>query len=235
MNIEILQSAKDALNKDFSGKNVVIIDVLRATTVMVTALNNGAKKIYPFKDIEKVLSESRKSSNPILAGERKGLKIDGFHFGNSPLDFTKEAISGKDIYQTTSNGTRAIENSLSADKIYIASFLNLSAISNQLIKDKKDTIIVCAGTDDEFSLDDGLCAGMIANKVISKLDNIKMNDFTISLQQLGNLTSNVNDILKNSKHYSYLKTIGYEGDLEYCLSIDLYDIIPFYDNDGIIL
>ncbi len=232
MQIEILNSAKDIINKDLEGKNVVVIDVLRATSVMVTAIKNGAKSIFPFENIDDTKQACSLNNNGLLAGERKGVKIDGFDFGNSPLDFVKEKISGKNIFMTTSNGTRAIQNAQGYDNLYIASYLNLSAVANILLKDRKDTVILCAGTDDEFSLDDALCAGMIVNK-ISKQIKIKANDATLSLQILADLSDNIKDTLKNSKHYSYLKSIGYENDLEYCIQKDICEVIPFY-KDGII-
>ncbi|MGL5701777.1 MAG: 2-phosphosulfolactate phosphatase [Cetobacterium sp.] len=229
MQIEILNSAKDVINKDLKGKNIVVIDVLRATSVMVTAFKNGAQSIFPFENIDDTKQAYYLNNNGLLAGERKGLKIEGFHFGNSPLDFTPEKIDGKNIFMTTSNGTRAIKNAKGYDNLYIASYLNLSAIADILLKDGKDSVILCAGTDDEFSLDDALCAGMIVNKISEQI-KIQTNDATLSLQILANLSKNIKTTLENSKHYSYLKSIGYENDLEYCIQKDICNVVPFYKN-----
>ncbi|MGL5350323.1 2-phosphosulfolactate phosphatase [Cetobacterium sp.] len=229
MQIEILNSAKDVINKNLKGKNIVVIDVLRATSVMVTAFKNGAQSIFPFENIDDTKQAYYLNNNGLLAGERKGLKIEGFHFGNSPLDFTPEKIDGKNIFMTTSNGTRAIKNAKGYDNLYIASYLNLSAVANILLKDEKDTVILCAGTDDEFSLDDALCAGMIVNKISEQI-KIQTNDATLSLQILANLSNNIKTTLENSKHYSYLKSIGYENDLEYCIQKDICNVVPFYKN-----
>lgn len=224
MKITILESANCIFGKNLKGKNVIVIDVLRATSVIVTALENGAKSIYPFKEIE---SAKLNCKNGLLAGERKGLKITGFDFGNSPLEFTREKIQRKDIFMTTSNGTRAIENSLGADNLYIACYLNVTAVSKKLLEDKKDIVILCSGTDDKFSLDDSLCAGIIAKKISEEAD-VQMDDFSLSLKRLAELSSNIENILKDSKHYSYLKSIGHEKDLEFCTQIDLYNIVPQY-------
>ncbi|MGL5543847.1 MAG: 2-phosphosulfolactate phosphatase [Cetobacterium sp.] len=232
MQIEILNSAKDVINKDLKGKNIVVIDVLRATSVMVTAFKNGATSIFPFESIEDTKQACSLNNNGLLAGERKGLKIDGFHFGNSPLDFTEKQINGKSIFMTTSNGTRAIKNAKGYDNLYIASYLNLSAIADILLKDGKDSVILCAGTDDEFSLDDALCAGMIVNK-ISENAEIQMNDLTLSLKVLASFTKKIESVLKNSKHYSYLESIGYKKDLEYCIQVDMCKIVPLYKNGEI--
>lgn len=227
MKIEILKSAKEALGRSFKGKNVVVIDVLRATTVMVTALENGAKCIYPFKEIEDARDKCKLSQNGLLAGERKGMKILGFDFGNSPLEFTKEKVEGKEIYMTTSNGTRAIENSIDGDNLYIACYLNISAVVNKLLLDTKDIIILCSGTDDKFSLDDSLCAGIITQKISDKL-KVEMDDFVLSLEKLARYSSGITKVLEGSKHYDYLKKIGYKDDLEYCTKIDICNVVPFY-------
>ena len=133
---------------------------------------------------------------------------------------------------TTSNGTRAIENALSADNLYIACYLNISAISEKLMESKKDVVILCAGTDDEFSLDDSLCAGMIIKKISEKI-KLEMNDLGLALKKIADLTSDVKDVLLESKHYSYLKSIGYEDDLEYCIKVDIFNIAPLYKNGKI--
>lgn len=232
MRVEVLESAKCALKNEFNGKNVVVIDVLRATTVMVTALENGASCIYPFKEIDEAKEKWGVKKDGFLAGERKGLKIEGFKFGNSPLEFTKEAVQGKEIFMTTSNGTRAIENALSADNLYIACYLNISAVSEKLLESKKDVVILCAGTDDEFSLDDSLCAGMIIKK-ISEKEILKMDDLGLALKKIADLTSDIKGVLAESKHYSYLKSIGCEKDLDYCTMIDIFNITPFYKNGKI--
>lgn len=232
MRVEVLESAKCALKNEFNGKNVVVIDVLRATTVMVTALENGASCIYPFKEIDEAKEKWGVKKDGFLAGERKGLKIEGFKFGNSPLEFTKEAVQGKEIFMTTSNGTRAIENALSADNLYIACYLNISAVSEKLLESRKDVVILCAGTDDEFSLDDSLCAGMIIKK-ISEKEILKMDDLGLALKKIADLTSDIKGVLAESKHYSYLKSIGCEKDLDYCTMIDIFNITPFYKNGKI--
>ncbi|WP_297487397.1 2-phosphosulfolactate phosphatase [uncultured Cetobacterium sp.] len=228
MKIEIISSVKDALGRDFSKEKVVVIDVLRATSVMITAFLNGAKDIYPFKDIKDVKNAKEKHKTALLAGERKGIKIDSFDFGNSPLEFKKEKIENKEILMTTSNGTRAIESAISAKKLYIGGYLNISGIVEKLMETDEDIILLCSGTDNEFSLDDALCAGIICKKLMEKEKEIKVNDFTLSLVKLSNLITSVYDTLKGSKHFEYLKKIGYEDDLKYCLSIDLTKIVPEY-------
>lgn len=234
MKVEVLESAKSALGKNFSGKNVVVIDVLRATSVIITAFINGASEIYPFMGIEECLNESKKIKNVLLAGERKGLKIDGFDFGNSPLELTKEKVNGKAICMTTSNGTRAIKNAITADNIFIGAYLNASAVANKVLKEKKDLVILCSGTNDNFSLDDALCAGIILQKLEENID-LMLDDFGISLLNLAKFMPDIKTILDGTKHYSYLKSIGYQEDLKYCTSLDITKIVPFYLKNKILI
>lgn len=228
MRIEIISSVKLGENRDFQGKILVVIDVLRATSVMVTAFMNGAKEIYPFKDLEEIVKFKEENLEVLLAGERKGLKIQGFNMGNSPLEFTKERVENKKIAMTTSNGTRAIEVGLSADHLYIGSYLNLMSVVEKLEKENKDIVILCSGTDNEFSLDDSLCAGIIVKELFKRNNSLIMDDFTMSLMRLGELSRDNSETLKGSKHFEYLKKIGYENDLNYCLTMDIAKIVPEY-------
>lgn len=234
MKVRIIDTAKKAENRDFQGKNVVVIDVFRATSVMITALKNGAKKIYPSKDIAEALEKNKVTVDSLLAGERYGAKIEGFDLGNSPFEFSEEVVKGKTICMTTSNGTRAIKNSMSGDNIYIASFLNLSAIVKKLLEDKKDVVIICSGTEDKFSLEDCLCAGFIVDR-LSKQIYLHVDDFTISLQQLADKTTDIDEVLKNSQHYKFLKKIGCEKDLKFCMELDSCNLVPTCIDGEIVL
>lgn len=229
MTINVIETAGCITEDKIKGKTAIIIDVLRATSVMTTALANGVNGIYPYKDIESVIKHSSKDKNPLLCGERKGLKIDGFDCGNSPLEFTCEKVSGKTMYMTTSNGTRAIENTAKyASKIYIGAFLNLQSIVDRIVKEENDVVIICSGTDDNFSLDDALCAGEIIKRAVKIKSNIKCSDIALALKLIAENSVDIFTTLKGSKHFEYLKSIGFEGDMNHCFSIDKYDIVPEY-------
>jgi 2-phosphosulfolactate phosphatase len=155
------------------GGVAVVVDVLRATTVMVYALAAGCEAIIPCEEIDeaKAVAEGLPRGTALLAGERGGLPIPGFHLGNSPCDFTPEVCQGKTLVMTTTNGTRAILACLDADRVYIASFANLRATSDELSVQflKKDhghpVHIVCSGTEGFISLEDSLLAGALAKNV----------------------------------------------------------------------
>lgn len=231
MKIDIILTAADIQPEKIKDKIVVIIDVLRATSVIITALANGAKAVYPYKDIESVLENSKKSKSFVLGGERKGLKIEGFDFGNSPLEYTKEAVSGKDMFMTTSNGTRAIENSANGSKkLFIAAFLNVESVAKKILEENDDTVIICSGTDNNFSLDDALCAGEIIRRVKEKNRDIQLTDISLAMKRLAETSLGIEETLEGSKHFEYLKTIGFYGDMNHCFTMDMFDIVPEYKN-----
>lgn len=230
MIVDVIETAGSIDTEVIKGKTVVIIDVLRATSVMTTALANGVKGIYPYKDIESVIENSKKDSNPLLCGERKGLKIDGFDCGNSPLEYPSEKVAGRYMYMTTSNGTRAIEKCAeTADTIYIGAFLNIGSIVDRLLRDNKDVVIVCSGTDDKFSFDDALCAGEIIKR-LSQEANVNCTDISLALKFIAQNSKSIFTALKGCKHFEYLKSIGFEGDMEHCFTMDKYTIVPQYKN-----
>lgn len=231
MVIDVIETAGSIEKEIILDKTVLIIDVLRATSVMTTALANGVKAIYPYKDIESVLENSKKDTNPLLCGERKGLKIDGFDCGNSPLEYTKELVANRNMYMTTSNGTRAIESCAKyAAKIYIVAFLNIQAIVEKIVSEDKDVVIVCSGTDDKFSFDDALCAGEIIKRATKINQNIKCTDIALALKFIADSTKCIPETLKGCKHFEYLKSIGFEVDMEHCFTMDKYNIIPEYQH-----
>ena len=229
MKVDIIFTADEVSQEKTEGKICVVIDVLRATSVMITALHNGAEKIFPFKDIKIIQERCENLKNIIKCGERNALKIDGFDLGNSPLEFTKEKVFGKDIYMSTTNGTKAVENSLSAEKIIICSFLNIKSISKKLLEYKKDVVIVCAGTNGKFSLDDTLCAGLII-KEMQKHTEIQMNDVLLAAVRISESHEDIKDILKGSTHYERLLSLGFEKDMEHIFSLNKYSIVPEYKN-----
>ena len=156
------------------GGIAVVVDVLRATTVMVRALAAGCEAIVPCREIDeaKAIAAGMPVGTALLVGERQGLPIPGFDLGNSPADFTTEVCEEKTLVMTTTNGTRAILASLEAERVYIASFGNLRATSTELSvqflkKDHRHSVhIICAGTDGQISLEDSLLAGALARQIV---------------------------------------------------------------------
>lgn len=228
MKIELWPTLSYIDEDEIKGKTVVVIDVLRATSVITSALKNGAKEVFATIEIEEAMK--LKNTESLLGGERKGLKIEGFDLSNSPLEYKKEIVNGKRIIITTTNGTKAIKKSKGASSIYIGSMLNGNAVAKRIADEGKDIIIICSGTYGKFSLDDFICAGKIIYGVSTETE-IEMDDFAATSFMA--YRDNKHDILsyvKMAKHFRYLASIGYEEDIKYCFTEDITDIVPYYDN-----
>ncbi len=227
MRINVISTAKQAESTDFSGKTVVVIDVLRASSVMTTALWMGAKAILPVLTPEDALQEYSRfeAGTALLCGEREARRIEGFHLGNSPLEFTREAVQDKIIIHTTSNGTRAANAAHKADQLYVLSFLNMNAVAMHLSGQSTDLSIICSGTDEQFSMDDALCAGMLIS-ILSKEIPIETDDLASTLKSFSETEpSNLRSKLNSCKHLNYLIQKGFEKDIDFCLQMNTMPIV----------
>lgn len=233
MNIDVVISAQHIKPEKFKDRIVVVIDVLRATSVMVTALNNGCDKIIPVKEIEEAIDIASKDRNRyLLGGERGGIKIDKFDFSNSPLDYIEDIVKGKSLIMTTTNGTRAIKNSEEAEKIFIGALINGRVVAEKLAKLNKDVTFVNAGTDGEFSMDDFITSGYIIKCLRDIMKNhCTLTDIAKTSEYVYINNPSIISFVKDALHYKRMKDLRYNEDLRYCLSKDLINIVPEY-KDG---
>ncbi|MEW8994127.1 2-phosphosulfolactate phosphatase family protein [Clostridium sp.] len=233
MNIDVVISAQHIKPEKFKDRIVVVIDVLRATSVMVTALNNGCDKIIPVKEIEEAVHiASKDRNNYLLGGERGGVRIENFDFSNSPLDYTQDIVKGKSLIMTTTNGTRAIKNSEEAEKIFIGALINGRVVAEKLAKLNKDVTFVNAGTDGEFSMDDFITSGYIINCLRDIMKNqCTLTDIAKTSEYVYINNPSIISFVKDALHYKRMKDLKYHEDLRYCLSKDLVNIVPEY-KDG---
>ena len=221
----------------FSLKNkvVVVIDVFRATSVICTALNYGIKEIIPVSDLNEL--NQFDGDDFLIAAEREGKMVDGFKFGNSPLNYVDNPeIKGKKLVFTTTNGTRAINLSKNdAEDIVMASFLNVTAIVNFLKKQEKDIIILCSGWKGKISLEDTLFAGCILDRMI-KLGFSSYSDSGLLSRQLFNESkTNLIKFALQSSHQKRTENLGIDKDLRFCLQLDKFDNVPIYKEGSIVL
>lgn len=233
MKINVLFSNLHLDELYFTGKTCIVIDVLRASSVIVTALYNGAKEIIPVNTVDFAVKISGDAfrSQTILGGERNTKKIEGFALGNSPLEYVSETIKGKSIILYTSNGSRSIVKAKFAENLFIASFNNISAIVNHLIQLKKEVEIICAGTSGNFNLEDAVCAGNIIHRIEENLKDIELTDSAIASNLLyKNYSKNILKMLKNTEHGKLLIENGFENDIKECAKVDSFDLIPFFSS-----
>jgi len=234
MKIDIIISADDIKKEKIKNKTVVVIDMLRATSVIVTAIDNGCKGVIPVLTVDEAANIVRNSKEEfMLGGERNALKIEGFHYSNSPLEYTRETIQGKTLVMTTTNGTKAIKGCAGAGNILIGAMLNAKAIAERIVKLNKDVVIVNAGTYGEFSIDDFLCSGYIIDCVI-KLVETELSDIAVTSHYIYKNNEDIKDFIKNASHYKRIMKLGLAADLEYCCKKDIIDNVPEY-KDGIIV
>jgi 2-phosphosulfolactate phosphatase len=204
-------------------RTVVVVDVLRATSCMTTALAHGIKAIIPVASLQEALA--LKSDDVYTAGERDGKKVDGFDLGNSPFEYMNENLRGKTIGFTTTNGTQAIVKSLGAREIVIGSFLNLSAVAAHLRKSPGNILVVCAGWKGKVNLEDTIYAGAIVERLKNEFQ--AECDAPLAAASLYNTAKdNLLGFLKNSSHVKRLQRLGIEKDIAFCLTPDTYPIVP---------
>lgn len=236
MKIDVIATANDAKKYSFINKNIVVIDVLRATTTMIQACNNNCSKITPCLSIAKAKDIAAKiTKNKLLGGERKGIKIKGFDLSNSPLEYTSEKVKNKHIIITTTNGTKALYYASPAHHIYIGAFINAKSVADQLLEEDKDIVIICAGTNGNFALEDISCCGLIIHYLTMQDTNLFLTDLAIAAHSLYKSNSqNLKDWISHATHYRTLTNLDLQKDIDFCLTINKYNIVPEYKNGMII-
>ena len=228
MNIEVCYTpqAYPLFHKDDS--IVVVIDIFRATSAIVTAFYNGVSKMIPVATVAE--AKEYQSNGYLAAAERDGEIIEGFELGNSPFGYMNNKVKGKTIAISTTNGTQAIEASRKASKIVIGSFLNLDVLCDYLVTQKKDVILVCAGWKNKFNLEDTLFAGAVVSKLSADSDCTITCDSAIASQHLYNIAKDdLYEFLSHSSHRNRLAKLDLERDIQYCLTVNQCPVIPIME------
>lgn len=232
MHIHIAGSYSETAGRDLSDKAVVIIDVFRTTSLIPTALANGARCVIPVEQVEQARNLAMSHPGALLAGERNALPLPGFQLDNSPLSCTPEKVRGKVIIMTTTNGTRSVTTHASCAVLYIASFLNVSAVVDRLRRTGRDLLIVCAGNSGSFSIEDGLCAGMVVSR-LRETEQTRVSDLAWGMMKLSQSIRDLREPLEpGSTAYGFLMDAGYQADIDYCLEMDALAVVPVLDGQG---
>lgn len=219
---------------EWHGRVVVVLDVLRASTTIATALSHGARAVIPVEGSDEVITRSKafERSEVILAGERKSMRIPGFDLGNSPREFTPEAVEGKTILFTTSNGTNALLAVQGAREVIVGSFVNFSAVAAMVraaAREKIDLSFVCAGSDRQFSLEDAVCAGRYVRSLGRRLSQATVNDAARAALTLEKkYGADLPKMFHAATHGRALVEAGFEEDLSACAAVDSHPVVPVY-------
>lgn len=222
---------------DVNNAVVVIIDVLRATSTIATALHNGAKCVIPVDSVAKCIELGRQIDG-ITAGERDGMIAEGLQHGNSPFEYPREFINNRTLVLTTTNGTKLLHMALErgAGQIVTGSFPNLDAICKFLITQDQPVVLGCAAWKDRVNLEDMLFAGAVLNQV---KDHFSINCDSSQIAETVYLEAKT-DLFgfmkaRNASHYHRLMGYGLEKDIRYCLTPNVADVLPLYENGKLIV
>jgi len=216
---------------------VVIIDVLRATSTIATALFNGAKCVIPVDSVAKCIELGRQIDG-ITAGERDGMIAEGLEHGNSPFEYPREFIGGRTLVLTTTNGTKLLHMALDrgAGQIVTGSFPNLQSVCRYLVAQNQPVVLGCAAWKDRVNIEDMLFAGAVINQVKEHFsincDSSQIAE-TVYLEAKADLFGFMK--AKNASHYQRLMGYGLEKDIRYCLTPNVADVLPLYENGKLIV
>ena len=222
---------------DLNHAIVVIIDVLRATSTIATALYNGAKCVIPVDSVAKCIEPGRQIDG-ITAGERDGMIAEGLEHGNSPFEYPREFIYNRTLVLTTTNGTKLLHMALDrgAGQIITGSFPNLSSVCDYLVSQNQPVVLGCAAWKDRVNLEDMLFAGAVIHQVKDHFSincDASQTAETVYLQAKKDLFGFMQ--AKDASHYHRLMGYGLEKDIRYCLTPDLANVLPLYENGKLIV
>ena len=211
--------------RDISKAAVVVIDCFRASTCIVKALNCGAKAVYPHLSVAEAIADAKSRPGAVLAGERGGVRIEGFQLGNSPREYSREIVGGRDVVMTTTNGTKLLTAAAKAQAIYVAAFANVTATADALARQWREVIIAAAGTEGHFSVEDSLCAGLLVTHLAERA-GVKERDSAIFARlAYASARGNLRAAVEKGRGAGNIRAIGLEPDIDDCLEVDSRPIV----------
>ncbi len=243
MKISVFFTPLAVTQNTVGGATVLVIDILRANTTIVTAFANGARSVVPAAAADEAitLAQSLQSENTVLVGEKRLEPIPGFALGNSPLEMTREVVGGKTLVMSTTNGTAAYQTVNSAETVIVGAAVNFTAAAayaREIFDANGELVIVCSGREKQFALEDAYTAGRFAQAVASGRGRgaVEFNDGAIAAKEL---VRRYGDRWKRAVAASAaaraLKQAGYKNDIDAATESDVYDIVPVYKNKLIAL
>jgi 2-phosphosulfolactate phosphatase len=221
----------------------IVVDVLRATSTIATALNAGAEGVQVFSDIQELMtvSEAWSADHRLRIGERGGKTVEGCDAGNSPLECTPERVRDARLFMSTTNGTRALQCVQSAPVVLTAAFINRAAVVRYLQANQPETVwIVGSGWEGSFSLEDTACAGAVLDGFEKEsgcsLEKLAGNDEAIAAVSLyRHFQSDLLSLFKHASHGQRLFKLNLLDDLDYCAQTDILDILPIQKEQGVLV
>lgn len=238
MHVEVFLTSPVVTDEHVKGRTVVMIDVLRTSSTIAAALHHGARAVVPVADMAQAgkIASNLDQRSYLLGGERSGEKIEGYHLGNSPLEYAPEQVEGKTVILNTTNGTGALDRSRAAEHLLVGSFLNAERIVEAIHEFGCDVTIVCAGWRGRVSLEDTLCAGLLLYRLWDGVEPGLVSDAAhIAFAQYRNDREDVAGAVRRCNHGQALIAKGQEADVDYCIRIDALPVLPYYDDSRLVL
>ncbi|PYP34990.1 MAG: 2-phosphosulfolactate phosphatase [Gemmatimonadetes bacterium] len=233
MKIDVHYTPLGLATGDLTGRGVVVIDALRATTTVVTAIANGAKAVIPAATSEEAvrLASNLEKDGVVLAGERKSVKIAGFALGNSPREMTPAAVAGKTIVLATTNGTPALVSTQGGDPVLVGAPANFKALAERaraLLAERGDLAIVCGGREKQFALEDAYTAGRLVKAIRKGIRKLELNDAARGALALVDEFDDWAEALKASEAARQLADADLAEDVEFAARPDRFGVVPVY-------
>lgn len=238
MDAEVFLTHSNISEGDVQDRTVVVIDVLRACSTIVTALDRGARAVMPVLDMAQAGKIASNLDPDVyrLGGERGGERIEGYHLGNSPREYTQKVVEGRDIILNTTNGTRALEQAKEADHLVAACFLNAGRVAD-FVREHADAVtIVCAGRQNRLALEDTLCAGLILDRLWNGDEPYPVTDSAHTAYTLYHTDrEDLDNALRGANHAERLVSKDFDKDLDYCFQVDALPVLPYYTENRLLL
>lgn len=230
MKVDVVNFSNNIPDEKMNGSVVLLIDVLRCTSCIVTALANGASSVVVFAGVDEARNYAERlgRANCVLGGERHALPIEGYDVGNSPLQYDVNTVSGKTAIMSTTNGAKAISGIMGAYRTLIAAHINHFAAAREAVSLGRDILIICSGTNGEVSADDVVTAGAIVSDIASLAIDVAPTDSAIISMEMYKQFSKGEFDLKSTLHCKRLMSLGenYRADVEYCFRENITDLVP---------
>lgn len=232
LKIDIIISAAEIKEEKIKDKTVVVIDVFRATSVIITAIKNGCKELIPVLTTGEAF-QIKEQRSCLLGGERNAVKVNGFDLSNSPLEYTRDKICDKIIVLSTTNGTRAVNGCIGARNLLIGGIINGQAVAEKVIELKNDVVIVNAGTAGSFSIDDFITSGFIISTILERSKDLQLTDVAKTALYVYENNKDITEFIKNAAHYERMKELSLFKDIEYCCKKNTTSVVPEVINGSI--
>lgn len=237
MDAEVFLTYSSVTEEDVRERTVVVIDVLRACSTIVTALDHGARAVMPVLDMAQAGKIAGNLDPDVyrLGGERDGKKIEGYHLGNSPREYTREVVEGRDVILNTTNGTQALGQAKEAEHLIAGCFLNAERVVNFVQEVAEEVTIICAGRRNRLSLEDTLCAGLLLDRLWDGREPDAVTDSAHTAFTLYDTDrDDLQGALRGTNHAERLARRGLDDDLDYCFQIDTLPILPYYTDNRLL-